>query len=65
MKLWQFARKNVEITLKNGQIISGYVQDYCDGFDSLSVDIDGTLYEYFENEIKSIKMLGKSIQKNN
>ena len=61
MKLWEFNRTYVVITLKNGVIFRGFVEDYCDALDnaeemdSLLVDVNGTLYEYFEDEILSIK----------
>ena len=60
MKLWKFNRTDVVITLKNGVIVRGFVEDYCDALDnaeemdSLLVDVNGTLYEYFEDEILSI-----------
>ena len=60
MKLWEFNRTGVVITLKNGVIVRGFVEDYCDALDnaeemdSLLVDVNGTLYEYFEDEILSI-----------
>lgn len=60
MKLWEFNRTDVVITLKNGVIVRGFVEDYCDALDnaeemdSLLVDVNGTLYEYFEDEILSI-----------
>ena len=61
MKLWNFLRKNVKFVLKDGSIVSGFVQEYCskddndEGVDSIGLDVDGTLYEYFEYEILSIK----------
>ena len=61
MKLWEFNRTDVVITLKNGVIVRGFVEDYCDALDnaeemdSLLVDVNGTPYEYFEDEILSIK----------
>ncbi len=61
MKLWNFLRKNVKLVLKDGSIVSGFVQEYCskddndEGVDSIGLDVDGTLYEYFEDEILSIK----------
>ena len=61
MKLWEFNRTDVVITLKNGVVVRGFVEDYCDALDnaeemdSLLVDVNGTLYEYFEDEILSIK----------
>ena len=61
MKLWEFNRTDVVITLKNGSTISGFVQEYCnkddndEKIDSIGLDADGTLYEYFEDEILSIK----------
>ena len=53
--------------LKDGSTISGFVQEYCnkddnddnddndEEIDSIGLDVDGTLYEYFEDEILSIK----------
>ena len=60
MKLWKFNRTDVVITLKNGVIVRGFVEDFCDvsdnaeELDSLLVDVDGTPREYFEDEIVSI-----------
>lgn len=60
MKLWEFNRTDVVITLKNDVVVKGFVEDYCDAsdnaeeMDSLLVDVDGTLREYFEDEIVSI-----------
>lgn len=60
MTLWKFNRTDVIITLKNGAVVRGFVEDYCDAsdndeeIDSLLVDVDGTLYEYFEDEIVSV-----------
>ena len=57
MTLWKFNRTDVIITLKNGAVVRGFVEDYCDAsdndeeIDSLLVDVDGTLYEYFEDEL--------------
>ena len=62
MRLWEFNRTYVFITLKNGVIAIGFVEDYCDALDnaeemdSLLVDVDGTLREYFEDEILSISV---------
>ena len=53
MKLWTFLRQNVKLVLKDGSIISGFVQEYCnkddndEEIDSIGLDVDGTLYEYF------------------
>ena len=61
MKLWTFLRPNVKLVLKDGSTISGFVQEYCnkddndEEIDSIGLDVDGTLYEYFEDEILSIK----------
>ena len=33
MKLWEFNRTNVIITLKNGVVVRGFVEDYCDAFE--------------------------------
>ncbi len=60
MKLWQYNRKEVIITLKTGEKISGFVEDYCSAsdnaeeIDSLLVDVGGSPREYFENEITII-----------
>ena len=60
MTLWKFNCTDVIITLKNGAVVRGFVEDYCDAsdndeeIDSLLVDVDGTLREYFEDEILSI-----------
>lgn len=62
MKLWNFLRQNVKLVLKDGSIISGFVQEYCnkddndEDIDSIGLDVDGTLYEYFEDEILSISV---------
>lgn len=61
MKLWTFLRQNVKLVLKDGSTISGFVQEYCnkddndEEIDSIGLDVDGTLYKYFEDEILSIK----------
>ncbi len=61
MRLWEFNRTDVVITLKNGVVVRGFIEDYCDAsdnaeeMDSLLVDVNGTPYEYFEDEILSIK----------
>lgn len=60
MKLWKFNRTYVVISLKSGELVKGFVEDYCDASDnaeemySLLVDVNGTLYEYFEDEIVSV-----------
>ena len=62
MKLWNFLRQNVKLVLKDGSTISGFVQEYCnkddndEEIDSIGLDVDGTLYEYFEDEILSISV---------
>ena len=62
MKLWTFLRQNVKLVLKDGSTVSGFVQEYCDKddndeeIDSIGLDVDGTLYEYFEDEILSISL---------
>ena len=49
MKLWKFNRTEVVITLKNGVIVRGFVEDFCDAsdnaeeMDSLLVDVDEIL----------------------
>ena len=61
MRLWEFNRTDVVNTLKNGMVVRGFIEDYCDAsdnaeeMDSLLVDVNGTPYEYFEDEILSIK----------
>lgn len=60
MKLWEFNRTYVVISLKSGELVKGFVEDYCDASDnaeemySLLVDVNCTLYEYFEDEIVSV-----------
>lgn len=62
MKLWTFLRKNVKLVLTDGSNVSGFVQEYCskddndEEVDSVALDVDGTLYEYFETEILSISL---------
>ena len=62
MKLWTFLRQNVKLVLKDGSIVSGFVQEYCskddndEEIDSIGLDVNGTLYEYFEDEILSISV---------
>ncbi|KXT72388.1 hypothetical protein STRDD10_01959 [Streptococcus sp. DD10] len=62
MKLWTFLRQNVKLVLKDGSIVSGFVQEYCskddndEEVDSVGLDVNGTLYEYFETEIISISL---------
>ncbi|KHD40319.1 hypothetical protein [Streptococcus uberis] len=62
MKLWTFLRQNVKLVLKDGSIVSGFVQEYCskddndEEVDSVALDVNGTLYEYFETEILSISL---------
>ena len=61
MILWSYLRQNVKVVLKDGSIVSGFIQEYCskddndEGIDSIGLDVNGTLYEYFEDEILSIK----------
>lgn len=61
MKLWSYLRQNVKLVLKDGLTVLGFVQEYCskddndEGVDSIGLDVNGTLYEYFEDEILSIK----------
>ena len=61
MKLWSYLRQNVKLVLKDGSIVSGFIQEYCskddndEGIDSIGLDVNGTLYESFEDEILSIK----------
>lgn len=62
IKLWEFNRIDVVITLKNGVIVRGFVQEYCskddndEEIDSIGLDVNGTIYEYFEDEILSISV---------
>lgn len=63
MNLWQYNRKDVEITLKDGKKVSGFVEDFCESFDnaeevaSILVDVDGTDMEFFENEISNVVLV--------
>ena len=60
MKLWTFLRQNVKLVLKDDSIVSEFVQECCskndndEEIDSISLDVNGTLYEFFETEIRSI-----------
>ena len=68
MKLWLYVRKNVKITLIDGQVVSGFVEDFCDAADnaeekdSLLVDVEGSPREYFEDEILSISLTQRLVQ---
>lgn len=63
MKLWTFSRQNVKLMLKDGSIVLGFVQEYCskedneEDIDSIGIDVNGSLYEYFEDEIASISAI--------
>ncbi|OJG25745.1 hypothetical protein RR47_GL001251 [Enterococcus columbae DSM 7374 = ATCC 51263] len=52
----------MKLVLKDGTIVSGFVQEYCskddndEEVDSIALDVEGTLYEYFEKEIFSISL---------
>ncbi|WP_443031102.1 hypothetical protein [Streptococcus sp. DD10] len=52
----------MKLVLKDGSIVSGFVQEYCskddndEEVDSVGLDVNGTLYEYFETEIISISL---------
>ncbi|AUI36575.1 hypothetical protein CWI35_08610 [[Bacillus] caldolyticus] len=34
MKLWEYVGKRVRIIYKDGDVLEGFVRDYCDGEDS-------------------------------
>jgi len=70
MKLWEYVWKNVRIVYKDGDVLEGYVLDYCDGednedgIDSLVITNEKTKREGYllgvsENEIKSITILNE------
>ena len=46
MKLWSYLRQNVKLVLKNGSIVSGFIQEYCskddsdEGIDSIGLDVN-------------------------
>ncbi|GGJ61348.1 hypothetical protein GGR02_001185 [Anoxybacillus voinovskiensis] len=70
MKLWEYVGKNVRIVYKDGDVLEGFVRDYCDGEDSED-GIDslvitnketkgkGYVFGVSENEIKSITILNE------
>lgn len=63
MKLWTFSKQNVKLLLKDGSIVLGFVREYCskedneEDIDSIGIDVNGSLYEYFEDEIASISAI--------
>jgi len=70
MRLWEYVGKNVRIVYKDGDVLEGYVLDYCDGednedgIDSLVITNEETKREGYllgvsENEIKSITILNE------
>ena len=70
MRLWEYVGKNVRIMYKDGDVLEGYVLDYCDGednedgIDSLVITNEETKREGYllgvsENEIKSITILNE------
>ncbi|GAB6006737.1 hypothetical protein JCM12214_26370 [Geobacillus vulcani] len=69
MKLWEYVGKRVRIIYKDGDVLEGFVRDYCDGedsedgIDSLVITNQeakelGIVYGVLENEIKSIEIIG-------
>ena len=58
MKLWQYVGKKVKVVLKNGNVITGVVEDWNDGYtlDGYDEIIIG-FYAYAENEIESIELI--------
>lgn len=63
MELWKCARKNLTLTLKNGQTYTGFCSDFCDardndeGIDSLIFEEKIGFEEFFEDEIESIEVI--------
>ncbi len=69
MKQWEYVGKRVRIIYKDGDVLEGFVRDYCDGedsedgIDSLVITNQeakelGIVYGVLENEIKSIEIIG-------
>ncbi|MGZ0086907.1 hypothetical protein ACWNXI_15430 [Caldibacillus thermoamylovorans] len=69
MKLWEYVGKKVRIIYKDGDVLEGFVRDYCDGedsedgIDSLEITNEetkgrGYVFGVLENEIKSIEVIG-------
>ncbi|AEV17632.1 MULTISPECIES: LSm family protein [Geobacillus] len=63
MRLWEYVGKKIRVTLKDGEILEGIVQDYTDqedtdnDYDSLDMFIDGKYIGVGEPEIKSIQII--------
>lgn len=63
MRLWEYVGKKIRVTLKDGEILEGIVQDYTDqedtdnDYDSLDMFIDGKYIGVGESEIKSIEII--------
>lgn len=63
MRLWEYVGKKVRVTLEDGEILEGVVQDYTDqedtdnDYDSLDMFINGEYIGVDEPEIKSIEII--------
>ncbi|MBB6177063.1 MULTISPECIES: hypothetical protein [Anoxybacillus] len=75
MRLWEYVGKDVRIVFKDGDVLEGYVLDYCDGednedgIDSLTITNEetkgkGYVFGVSENEIKSITILNEKRERN-
>ncbi|AXM89377.1 hypothetical protein CI793_09520 [Anoxybacillus ayderensis] len=69
MKIWEYVGKKVRIIYKDGDVLEGFVRDYCDGedsedgIDSLIITNEetkgqGYVFGVLETEIKSIEVIG-------
>ncbi|ADU94517.1 hypothetical protein GGR02_001838 [Anoxybacillus voinovskiensis] len=63
MRLWEYVGKKIRVTLKDGEILEGIVQDYTDqedtddDYDSLDMFVEGKYIGVGEPEIKSIEII--------
>ncbi|EPZ37706.1 MULTISPECIES: hypothetical protein [Anoxybacillus] len=63
MGLWEYVGKKIRVTLKDGEILEGIVQDYTDqedtddDYDSLDMFVEGKYIGVGEPEIKSIEII--------
>ncbi|MCL6587025.1 MAG: hypothetical protein K6T72_11040 [Anoxybacillus sp.] len=63
MRLWEYVGKKIRITLKDGEILEGIVQDYTDqedtddDYDSLDMFVEGKYIGVGEPEIKLIEII--------
>ena len=63
MKLWEYVGKKVRLTLTDGRIIVGVVEDWDDGY-TLDGDDEITIghYAYPESDIKKIEVINNQLK---